>query len=138
MPKNRGPWIIERTIERYRDPFITVEEDRVIRPDGEQGTHSRVLMKPATAVLPLDDDGTVHLARQFRYALDRESLEVVCGGLEEGETPQACARRELCEELGLAAREWVDLGSVDTEPSQIEGSVRLYLARGLSAVPHVH
>ena len=107
-------------------------EDRVIRPDGRPGVYSTVQVKPGVAVLPIDRDGDVYLVRQFRYALGCESLEAVCGGVEEGETFQASAKKELREEVGIEASAWTDLGFVDLDTSMVRCKMGLFLAEGLS------
>ena len=101
MSRQHGPWIIQSTTEKYRDPFLTVREDRVIRPDGSPGIYATASVKPGVAILPLAEDGTSYLVRQFRYALGAESVEAACGGIDEGESAAAAARRELREELVL-------------------------------------
>lgn len=84
-------------------------------------------------ILPVDADGVVYLTRQFRYALGRESLEVIGGGLDEGEEdPLLAARREAREDLGIFAEEWHYLGRTDTDTSVLRGTVHLYLALELS------
>ncbi|HEV2765197.1 MAG TPA: NUDIX domain-containing protein, partial [Pyrinomonadaceae bacterium] len=70
--------------------------------------------------------------KQFRYAVGRESLEVVSGMIDEGEEEAAAARRELREELGIEAGEWTDLGLVDAVTSQVFCPARIYLARRLT------
>ena len=64
-----GPWQIRSSREVYRDPWIAVRRDEVIRPDGADGTHVLVWMKPGVSVLALDDDGSVYLADEFHYAI---------------------------------------------------------------------
>jgi 8-oxo-dGTP pyrophosphatase MutT (NUDIX family) len=83
-------------------------------------------------VLALDDEGFAHLVRTFRYAVGKECVEVVQGGTEDGEEPEAAVRRELKEELGIEAEEWTDLGLVDAITSQVYSPARLFLARGLT------
>ena len=63
----------------YSNPWITVREDRVIQPDGEEGAFGVVEMKPGVSVLPVDDDGTAYLVRVYRYTLARNSLEALAG-----------------------------------------------------------
>ncbi|CAA9586221.1 MAG: hypothetical protein AVDCRST_MAG88-3978, partial [uncultured Thermomicrobiales bacterium] len=110
MARRNGPWTIEETTEQYRNQMITVREDRVTQPDGEPGSYATVEIQPGVAVLPVDRDGIAQLTRQFRYALGRESVEVVSGAIDEGEEPLEAARREAKEELGITAEDWVDLG----------------------------
>src|SRR5918997_1509708 len=113
MFKKKGPWTVEETARVYRAPWVEVVEDKVLRPDGTRGLFSTVLMRPGVSVLALDEEGFVHLTSEYRYAVERESIEVVSGGVDDGETPLDAAKRELREELGLLALEWDDLGTVD-------------------------
>jgi 8-oxo-dGTP pyrophosphatase MutT (NUDIX family) len=113
VPEKRGEWTVLDNTVLYNNPWITVREDRVIQPDGQEGTFGVVEMKPGVSVLPVDDDGTVYLVRVYRYTLDRDSLEALAGGVEEDEDPVDAARRELREEAGIEATELVDLGVVD-------------------------
>jgi ADP-ribose pyrophosphatase len=127
---------VEQTAEVYRTPWVEVVEDKVIRPDGTPGLFTTVRLRPGVSVLALDEEGVVHLTSEYRYAVERESIEVVSGGVEDDETPLDAAQRELREELGLAAREWTDLGSVDPFTSVVLSPARLYLARGLAHAEH--
>ena len=71
-----GPWIIEDTAEKFVSPFARLQEDRVKTPEGSPGSYVTVALKPGVAILPFNSDGTVHLTRQFRYAIGRDSVEV--------------------------------------------------------------
>ncbi len=84
----------------------------MIRPDGAPGTHCIVQLLHGVSVLAVDDDGMAHLTEEFHYAVGRATIEVVSGGIEAGEEPLAAAQRELREELGITAGEWIDLGVV--------------------------
>lgn len=133
MRKAHGPWTILSSHARYTNEFLAVHEDQVIGPDGAPTHYGVVVMRPGIAILPVDTDDAVYLTRQFRYALGRESLEVIGGGLDEDEEdPLSAARREAREELGITADEWHYLGQTDTDTSILRGSVHLYLARALS------
>ncbi len=132
MTHKNGPWTIRETNQKYRDSYIKVTVDQVIRPDGELGTYSTVEMKPGIAVLPLDKDGIVHLTRQFRYSLGKESIEVVCGAIEDNEPPLEAAKREIEEEVGIKAEEWINLGILDLDTSIIHCPVHLFLAKQLT------
>jgi 8-oxo-dGTP pyrophosphatase MutT (NUDIX family) len=135
MPRvreKRGEWTVLDTTVHYRNPWITVREDRVIQPDGQEGAFGVVEMTPGVSVLPVDEDGTVYLVRVYRYTLDRHSVEALAGGIEDGEDPQEAARRELREEAGIDAAELIDLGVVDQLTEVVISPDRLFLARGLS------
>jgi ADP-ribose pyrophosphatase len=134
--REHGPWKIRSGREVHRDPWVRLTVDEVIRPDGTPGTFSVVHVKRGTCVLPIDEDGFVYLAEEFRYAVGRTSLEVVGGGIDAGEEPLAAARRELKEELGIEASRWTDLGSVDPFTSMVLSPARLFLATGLTFGEH--
>ncbi len=131
-PQPHGPWTILSRREVYRDPWIEVTRDEVIRPDGDPGSHCIVRLKAGVSVLALDDEGFVYLTEEFHYAVGRMTLEVVSGGIDADESAEAAARRELREELGITANELVDLGVCDPFTSVVVSPKRLYLARGLT------
>lgn len=130
--KKHGPWTIRETHQVYQDPYIRVTRDDVIRPDGDDGSHVKVYLKPGVSVLPIDADGQVYLTREFHYAVGRMSLELVSGGIEPGENAESTALRELEEELGIRADHLIDLGVVDPFTTIVESPTRLYVATGLS------
>ena len=133
--EQRGGWTVEGSELLYENPWIRVREDQVIQPDGESGTFGVVELGPAVAVLPVHDDGTVSLVRVFRYTIDAECIETVAGGISEGEPAEEAARRELQEEIGLAADELIDLGETHQMTEIVVSPVRLFVARGLRDVP---
>jgi 8-oxo-dGTP pyrophosphatase MutT (NUDIX family) len=132
--QRRGPWIVHDSSEKFRNKFVAVTEDRVTEPDGGPGTYATVRLNPGIAVLAINDRGEVHLTRQFRYAIDSDSVEVVCGAVEAGEDVLEAAKRELREEVGIAAETWTDLGSIDMDTSILCCPVQLFVARGLRPI----
>jgi ADP-ribose pyrophosphatase len=135
FPHQHGPWqvLARRTV--YRDPWIAVDRDEVIRPDGAPGTHCVVHLLPGVSVLAVDDAGTAYLTEDFHYAVGRTTIEAVSGGIDPGEAPQDAAERELAEELGIAAAEWTDLGRCDPFTTIVVSPTRLFLARRLTFGP---
>lgn len=132
-PKN--PW---RTLDRravYENPWIKVREDRVIRPDGQEGIYGVVETRIATGVVALTPDHHVYLVGQWRYPFDAYSWEIVEGGAEVGEDPADAIRRELREEAGLIANQWRPLGG-EIHLSNCFTSERalLYVAQDLTEV----
>jgi ADP-ribose pyrophosphatase len=126
-----GPWQILKSHEVYRDAWIAVRKDDVVRPDGKPGTHSVVTLKPGVTVLAIDDDDNVYLTEEFHYGVGRITIEAVSGGIEPDESHLETAKRELREELGIEADEWIDLGIVDPFTASVVSPTQLYLARKL-------
>ncbi|QQR79217.1 MAG: NUDIX hydrolase [Candidatus Moraniibacteriota bacterium] len=137
--RTHGPWKIKESIEKYKNKWIAVTEHQVIRPDGKDGIFGIVEMIAGVSVLPMDSDRTVYLTKEFRFAINRESIESVSGGIDKNEDVLTAAKRELQEELGITASEWVPLGSVDPFTSVVNCPSALFLARELvvggSALP---
>lgn len=133
--EQRGGWTVLGSGVLYENPWIRVREDQVIQPDGERGTFGVVELGPAVAVLPVHEDGSVSLVRVFRYTIDAECIETVAGGIGEGEDAEDAARRELQEEIGLAAEEFIDLGETHQMTEIVVSPVRLFVARRLRDVP---
>ena len=127
-----GPYTILHSRPIYENPWIKVREDRVSHRGEVESVFGVVTMKPGVTVLPLEENGDVYLVREFKYALGDYSLEAISGGLESGETPDHAGIRELAEECGLAAAEWVDMGLVNPFTTIIHAANYLFLARGLS------
>jgi ADP-ribose pyrophosphatase len=133
--KLHGPWKIKNTDKVYSDAFINVTLDQVVRPDGNDGQHVVVYLKPGVCVLAIDDEANVHLTKEFHYGIGRDSIEAVSGGIDDGEEALTTAKRELQEELGLVAQQWDALASVDPFTTVVVSPTQLYFARGLTSVP---
>lgn len=132
MEKKIGRWTVKSSEQLYRDDFVEFRVDDAVGPDGKPGKRAVAKLLPGVAVLALDDEGFAHLVRPFRYAIERESVEVVNGAIDEGEEPIDAARRELKEELGIEAGEMLDLGPLDAITSQVLSPSHLFLARRLT------
>jgi len=129
---NRGRWQVKRSKEIYRDEFVQLNVDEVVRPDGKDGTYATVNLKPGVAILAIDDTGEIYLTKQHRYAIDKESVEVVSGGVDDGEEPLAAAKKELKEEIGIEAKDWRSLGAINMDTSVIFCPLHLYVAKSLT------
>lgn len=134
MTKPHGPWGIKSTQQIYRDPFVELTLDQVIRPDGDDGQHVVVHIKPGVCVIAVDEHRNVLLTKEFHYAVGRDSIEAVSGGVEANEEPDETAKRELQEELGIEAETWKFLTTVDPFTTIMTSPTRLYLATNLSEV----
>jgi ADP-ribose pyrophosphatase len=117
----------------YDGSFLKVTRDRISLPDGAE-THREFIRHPgAVVILPLFDDGSVLLERQFRYPLDQVFIEYPAGKIDPGEDPLACAKRELQEETGYTASQWQFICTIHNAIAYSDEHLDLYLARGLSA-----
>ena len=132
MERKHGPWTVRSSERLYADEFAEVWVEEVSKEGVGPKRRATMRMKPGVAVLAVDGGGVAHLVKTFRYAIGRESVEVVQGGTEEGESDVEAARRELKEELGAEAEELTDLGLLDAVTSQVYSPARLFLARGLT------
>ncbi len=130
--KTNGPWKIESSKVIYHDPWVELIKDEVIRPDGKPGTYCVVNIKAGVSVLAMDADENVYLTEEFHYAIRKDSIETVSGGIDSGESPLQAAKRELKEELGIVADQWTAVGTVDPFTSSLYSPTELFLAQGLT------
>ncbi|WP_109481704.1 NUDIX hydrolase [Paraburkholderia sp. C35] len=117
----------------YQGPFMTVKFDTVRLPDGKQATREYVQHPGAVMVIPLFDDGRVLMESQYRYAMGKVMYEYPAGKLDPNEDPLDCAKRELLEETGYTAREYIYLTRVHPIISYSTEFIDIYVARGLTA-----
>ncbi len=127
-----GPYTILHSRPIYENPWIKVREDKVVHRDGREATFGVVVMKPGVSVLPLEENGDVHLVREFKYAVGDYSLEVISGAIDSGENPETAAIRELGEEAGLVAAEWIDMGMINPFTTVINSPNHMFLCRNLT------
>ncbi|WP_250472549.1 NUDIX hydrolase [Caballeronia sp. GAFFF1] len=128
--------LIETKVESvtlHEGKFLTLKRDTVALPDGKHATREFVEHPGAVMILPVFDDGRVLLERQFRYPVGRVLLEFPAGKLDPNEDELTCAKRELQEETGYTARDWIFLTRIHPVISYSTEFIDLYLARGLTA-----
>lgn len=116
--------------------MLTVKRDQVRLPNGHQSQREYVLHPGAVVVVPLLDNGNIIFERQFRYPLHQVFIELPAGKIDPNEAILTTGQRELLEETGYTASEWVKLGSQHPCIGYSNEVIHMYLARGLSLGQH--
>jgi 8-oxo-dGTP pyrophosphatase MutT (NUDIX family) len=127
-----NPYRLKSTELKYKNPWISVREDKVVRENGHEGIFGVVEMLPGVSVLPIDDDGNAYLVKEYKYAIAADSVETISGGIDDGEQPIDAAKRELKEEIGATAGEMIPLGFIDPFTTVIKSRNYIFLARKVS------
>jgi ADP-ribose pyrophosphatase len=117
----------------YDGSFLKVQRDTVRLPNGQSATREYIHHPGAVVILPMFDDGSILLERQFRYPLDRVFIEFPAGKIDPGEEALACAKRELLEETGYTASDWQFVCTIHNAIAYADEHLDIFLARGLTA-----
>ena len=118
--------------EVYRNHWMRVREDEILRSNGEKGIYGVVEKHDGAIILPIEN-GRIWLVDQFRYAIQERSLEPPQGSWErEVANPEELARGELKEETGMQAGAMTHLGSVWIAPGFLRQKLHVFLATGLT------
>jgi 8-oxo-dGTP pyrophosphatase MutT (NUDIX family) len=118
--------------EVYRNHWLRLREDRILRSNGQEGLYGVVDKDDAAIILPIDQ-GRVWLVEQFRYTIQERALELPQGGWEmQIDRPEELARGELKEELGLEAAEMTYLGMLWIAYGFCRQKQHVFLATGLT------
>lgn len=121
-----------KTKNIYTGRVVTLNVDSVALPNGASVDLEIIRHPGAAAIVPLKDDGTVVLIRQFRHAAGGFIYEIPAGKLSPGEDPLACAGRELEEEIGYRAATFELLTSIFTAPGFCDEVIHVYKGTGLT------
>jgi ADP-ribose pyrophosphatase len=113
--------------------MLTVKRDQVRLPNGNTCQREYVLHPGAVVVVPLLANGNVILEKQFRYALNNVFIELPAGKIDAGEDILITGQRELLEETGYSASEWIHLGHQHPCIGYSNEVIHMYMARCLTA-----
>jgi 8-oxo-dGTP pyrophosphatase MutT (NUDIX family) len=128
-----NPWKKLEEIKIYENPWIRVDEHKVITPRGRPGIYGKVSFKnKAIGIIPVDEHLNTWIVGQYRYTLDEYCWEIPSGGSHPGEDNLETAKRELREETGIIAGNWDLLSRIHTSNSITDEEGFIFLARDLS------
>lgn len=120
------------SVEVYTGGFIQVRKDTVRLPDGNLSSREYITHPGAVAILAQLDNGNLLLERQYRYPAQQEFIEIPAGKIDGGESILFTAQRELLEETGYTAKDWVHLTTAWPCIGYANERIEYYLATGLS------
>ncbi|MDE3089983.1 MAG: NUDIX hydrolase [Chloroflexota bacterium] len=134
------PWktLSRKTVLNHSN-YLIVENHAVELPNGRVIENWPWIVTPNYInVVTVTEAGEFLCFRQFKYAVGGTTLALVGGYIEPGEEPLACAQRELLEETGYQAAEWIGLGAYHVDSNRGAGVAHLFLARGARRVAEPH
>ena len=115
----------------FSGTIFNVDRDRIQEPDGSEIVREVVRHPGGAGGLPLFEDGTVALVRQYRHPAGRDLLEIPAGRMEPGETPELCAAREIEQEIGYRPGRIEKIAEFFSTPGFCEERLFVYLATRL-------
>lgn len=127
----------EKTISSepiYNGKIINVRKDTVQLPNGKTALRELIAHPGGVGVIAVDENKDVFMVTQYRIAAKSDMLEIPAGKMEYGEDPLECGSRELVEETGYKAKNFIHLGEYYATPGYCEEKLNIYLAQDLEFV----
>jgi ADP-ribose pyrophosphatase len=122
----------------YKGRVFTLRRDEVRLPDGKSAALDIIVHHGAATLVPVDGDGRIWFVRQYRHAAGEVLCELPAGTIDPGESAEACAAREIREEIGMAAGSLKQLGEFFLAPGYSTEFMRVFLATDLTPDPRPH
>lgn len=121
--------------KQFRGHAFDVATVRAKLPNGKERAYDLVQHPDSVAIVPVDREGKIYFVSQYRVGAESELLELPAGVMEAGETPLECAKREVREEIGMAAAEMQELGGFYLAAGYANEYMTVFLATGLYEAP---
>lgn len=121
--------------KQFRGHAFDVATVRTKLPNGKERAYDLVQHPDSVAIVPVDREGKIYFVSQYRVGAESELLELPAGVMEAGETPLECAKREVREEIGMAAAEMQELGGFYLAAGYANEYMTVFLATGLYEAP---
>jgi ADP-ribose pyrophosphatase len=122
--------ILKQT-QLHQGRVFTLIREKITLPNGTTVDLDIIRHPGAAAMVPLNEDGSLVMVRQYRHAIGEYIWEIPAGTLNPDESPLECAKRELIEETGYSATEWEELGAIVPVPGYSDEKIHIFLAQGL-------
>jgi ADP-ribose pyrophosphatase len=119
----------------YAGRAFNVRRDHLLTPSGDTVKYDIIEHVGSVSLVPVDENGQMYFVRQYRHAAGKDLLELPAGTLEPGEPPEEAARREIREEIGMAAQNLLEIGSFYLAPGYSTELMHVFLATGLTYDP---
>lgn len=116
----------------YDGFFLNIHKDEVTLPNGKPAAREYIKHPGAVMVIPLFDNGDVLIERQYRYPLHDVFVEFPAGKKDPGEAPLTTGKRELLEETGYTATEWLHITDIHNAIAYCDEVIHFYIAKGLT------
>jgi len=129
------PFTILNRKKQYSGHAFDVSVIHVKLPDGTERDYDLVEHGDSVTILPVDSNGKIYFVNQHRIGSGGNLLELPAGVQEANETPLTCAKREIREEIGMAARNFKELGGFYLAPGYTDEYMTVFLATGLYEAP---
>lgn len=111
--------------------LLHVYNDVISLPNGKTSTREYIKHQGAVAVVPVTDDNEIIVVRQYRYPIERVTIEIPAGKLDKGEEPLAAAKRELSEETGVESADITYIGGLYPSVAYTDEIIHMYMAKNL-------
>lgn len=135
MEQKLEKWKTLRSEYIVRRPWLTARRDEVELPNGVINKEYYVLEYPDWVnVIAITKEGQFVMVRQYRHGLDDIFTELCAGVMEEGETPEQAARRELLEETGFGGGKWELWMTISANPGSMNNLTYCFLATGVEKI----
>jgi len=118
----------------YKNPWLQLREDTVIRPDGKKGKYGIVERPPVNFIIAKDKDKSIFFIKEYRYPVKKIILQLPAGTTDKNKRALISAKQELLEETGLRAKNWKKIGKFYIGPGHESIYTNVFLAKELTLV----
>lgn len=134
----KKPFVTLSSAVVWSSPWYNVRQDRILLPNGVEGTYNVVQKNDAVWIVPVTPNREIVLIHTYRYTVDDWCWEVPAGNIEEGQTPQEAAAVELAQEAGGTAESWEYIGRFYVANGICDEVGHIFLARGVTLNETAH